>query len=179
MPTTIALLRGINVGGKSIKMAALREIISTLGFTNPRTLLQSGNAVFESETQDPAQIAAQLEHGIKEHLGLDVRVMIRSPRELDAIIAGNPFPDQAEADPSHLLVTFLADAPGEAAVAALKSGYSGPESIAISGREAYLYYPAGVGHSKLTNVYIEKQLGTAGTARNWNTVLKLRALVSG
>ena len=83
---------------------------------------------------------------------------------------------EAERDPARLLVVFLKDAPGAAHVKALAEAIAGPEVVRARGRHAYIFYPAGIGRSSLTHALIEKRLGTHGTGRNWNTVLKLAAL---
>jgi uncharacterized protein (DUF1697 family) len=92
------------------------------------------------------------------------------------VVAGNPFPDEAERDPGHLVVMFLKTAPRAKAVQALQAAIEGPESVRAAGKHLYVAYPAGIGRSKLTNTLIEKKLGVRGTGRNWNTVLKRAAL---
>lgn len=99
--------------------------------------------------------------------------MLRTAVEWDAIVARNPFAHAAERDPAHLLLMALKDAPAAAAIRALCRGYSGSETIHIAGRDAYLMYPEGIGHSKLGNTLIERMLGVAGTGRKRNAVLKL------
>ncbi len=111
-----------------------------------------------------------------ERFDLRIDILIRSAAEWAAVIAVNPFPDEAERDPSHLLVTFLKTAPEAAAVDALRAAVSGPEVVRADGRQLYVVYPAGIGRSKLTHASIESKLRTRGTSRNWNTVLKLDAL---
>ena len=102
--------------------------------------------------------------------------LVRTAQEWRAIIAGNPFPDEAQSDPGHLVVMCLKTAPAKAAVQDLAAAIRGRELIRAVGRELYLVYPAGIGLSKLTGALIERKLNTRGTARNWNTVLKLAAL---
>jgi uncharacterized protein (DUF1697 family) len=173
----IALLRAVNVGGRSVAMAELRTMLAELGCGNPRTLLQSGNAVFALKLRtSPAAVEAKLEAEALRRFGMTVAFMLRSAAEWDAIIARNPFPAAAKNDPAHLLLMALKGAPSAAAIKALRDGYNGPETIHVSGHDAYLIYPEGIGRSKLTNALIERRLGVAGTARNWNTVLKLAAL---
>jgi len=175
----IALLRAVNVGGRSVAMAELRAMLAELGCGNPRTLLQSGNAVFLFKGRtSPAAFEAKLEAQAQRRFGMPVAFMLRSADEWDAIIARNPFPDAVRSDPAHLLLMALKGAPTAAAIKALSDGYNGPETIHVAGRDAYLIYPEGIGRSKLTNALIERKLGVAGTARNWNTVLKLAALAS-
>jgi len=180
MPVHIALLRAVNVGGRSLAMADLRTMLVELGCANPRTLLQSGNAVFGLKARPAsAGLENKLEAEAQRRFGMSIAFMLRTAAEWDAIIACNPFRDAARNDPGHLLLMALKGAPDAASVKALCAGYAGPESIHVAGRDAYLVYPDGVGRSKLTNALIERKLGVAGTARNWNTVLKLARLVAG
>jgi uncharacterized protein (DUF1697 family) len=167
MTTYIALLRGVNVGGNTmISMADLRERAARLGLQEPRTLLQSGNLVFRS-----GKSPAQLEKLLEKELG--VAVFVRTAAEWKAVVAANPFPDEAKSDPGRLVVLCLKDARDAADLA---PAIAGPEVARGKGRAIYLYYPDGQGRSKLTNAVIERKLGTSGTARNWNTTLKLAAL---
>jgi uncharacterized protein (DUF1697 family) len=175
--TQIALLRGINVGGhKPVAMADLRALLAGLGFGEPRTLLQSGNLVFRGDAPSDVALERLLEAEVERRLGLATQILVRSAEEWDALIAANPFPDAAEHDPGHLLLMPLKAAPAEQAVDALRAASTGPELIRVAGKQAYLVYPEGIGRSKLTNALIERTLGTRGTGRNWNTVLKLAAL---
>jgi uncharacterized protein (DUF1697 family) len=98
-------------------------------------------------------------------------VVIRRAAELKRIVAKNPFGEMAKRDPSHLVVMALDGKPKAGAKAALAEAYSGPEQIAIAREDVYITYPNGIGPSKLTNALLEKHLGVAGTARNWNTVV--------
>jgi uncharacterized protein (DUF1697 family) len=102
--------------------------------------------------------------------------MVRTAKEWKTIVARNPFLEQAARDPSHLVVMFFKDAPKASDVAALRAVITGPEIVHADGRQAYITYPDGIGDSRLTNTLIERKLGVRGTARNWNTVLKLEAL---
>jgi uncharacterized protein (DUF1697 family) len=177
MPTYIALLRAVNLAGRNkVSMSDLRALLDKLGMHNPRTLLQSGNLIFQTDAAATAELEHQLEDATEHHIGLRTDFLVRRAEEWSSIIAANPFPDYAERDPSHLLVNCLKVPPGPEAVAALEAAVPGREEVLVKGREAYTYYPDGVGRSKLTNALIEKKLGTRGTARNWNTVLKLGAL---
>ncbi|HSL69150.1 MAG TPA: DUF1697 domain-containing protein [Longimicrobiales bacterium] len=174
----IGLLRAVNLAGiNKVGMADLRELLSGLGFQNVRTLLQSGNVVFENNGGSSAQVEAQLEKAIARTLGVSTTVFIRSAAEWQSIIANNPFVREARDDPGHLLVMCLKREPDDAQATALKKAIVGREVAQVKGRQAYIVYPDGIGRSKLTNAIIEKALGTRGTARNWNTVLKLSALV--
>jgi uncharacterized protein (DUF1697 family) len=179
MTTYIALLRGINVGGnKLVSMAELRALAETLGLEEPRTLLQSGNLVFRGKKQAATALERTLERAVAAELGVACDFVVRTAAEWDAIIAANPFPEAATRDPSHLVVMCLKGAPSGAQAAALRAVIRGREVGAVDGRQAYLVYPDGIGTSKLTNTVIESKLGVRGTARNWNTVLKLKALAA-
>jgi uncharacterized protein (DUF1697 family) len=105
-------------------------------------------------------------------------VFVRSAAEWDAVISANPFPEEAEADPSHLVVVVLKDAPSATAVKTLQAGIKGREVVRAHERQLYIVYPDGMGTSKLTSSVIERVLATRGTARNWNTTLKLAALAA-
>jgi len=178
MPLHVALLRGINVGGHNkIAMADLRKLADSLGLKSPQTLLQSGNLVFDGGRKSPSALEKLLEGETDKRLGVAVDYMVRSADEWRAIIAANPFPKEAKSDPAHLVVMCMKSAPKPADVKALQAAIKGPEVVKGIGRELYAWYPAGIGTSKLTNAIIEKNLGTRGTARNWNTVLKLAAML--
>jgi uncharacterized protein (DUF1697 family) len=178
--THLALLRAVNLAGHNkVGMADLRALLVGLGFADARTVLQSGNVVFSGGTRAPGQLERLLEDAARERLGLDTAFFVRTAKEWRAVVAGNPFPAEAKTDPAHLVVVFLKDAPAARAVAALQRAIVGREVVQARGRQAYAVYPDGIGRSRLTSAVIEKHLGTAGTARNWNTVLKLAALTGG
>ena len=176
MAIHIALLRAVNVGGRSLKMGDLVGFARDLGLDNPRTLLQSGNLVFESPVRGDAALEKQLEAEAEKRFGFQIDFMVRSAAEWRALIMANPFPRAAHDDPSHLLAMPLKAAPADGALEGLRRAITGPEQAEIVARDAYLIYPAGIGGSKLTITVIEKTLGVRGTARNWNTVRKLAGM---
>ena len=179
MATYIALLRAVNVAGRnSIAMSDLKELLGRLGFAEPRTLLQSGNAVFQGAKRSTTALEKLLEAETERRLRVKTEYFVRTPEEWERIIAGNPFAESARDDPSHLLVMPLKAQPSAEGVRALREAITGSEVVEVVGPAAYLVYPDGIGRSRLTSSLIERKLGTSGTARNWNTVLKLRALVS-
>ena len=114
---------------------------------------------FEAISSTPAEIEQKLEGGCTKHLKVTTEFFVRTVKELEAVIASNPFPQEAEQDPGHLLVLFLKDAPTRASVTALQSAIVGRETVKAVGRQAYFVYPDGVGNSKLTINVIEKKLG--------------------
>lgn len=177
MTVLVALLKGVNVGGyRTVAMADLREFCAGLGFTDVRTLLQSGNVVFGSKGGKPAAVEKRLESEAQARLGLRIDFFVRTAGQWEEIVARNPFQEEAERDPGRLLVMCLKDAPETEAFESLRAAIRGRERVRVLGREAYLVYPDGIGRSRLTNAVIEKHLGTSGTARNWNTVRKLGGL---
>ena len=176
MTSHIALLRGVNVGGhKLVAMADLRDLATGLGLAEVRTLLQSGNLIFQCAGRTPPQLEALLETAAAKRLALQTCFFVRTASEWAAVIAGNPFGAEAVRDPGHLVVMCLKRAPDGGAVRALQAAISGPERVRADGPHLYIHYPDGIGRSRLTNALIERVLGTRGTARNWNTVLKLGA----
>jgi uncharacterized protein (DUF1697 family) len=177
MLVQIALLRGINLAGhKPVNMADLRNFVTELGFAEARSLLQSGNLVFRNEGPTGAELERLLEAEAAKRLNLNTDFFVRTAEEWKRIIAQNPFAEQAERDPSHLLVMFLKNRHSAKNLEALQAAIEGPEIVRAVGRAAYIIYPNGIGKSRLTNAVIESKLVTRSTGRNWNTVLKLAAL---
>jgi uncharacterized protein (DUF1697 family) len=175
MTPQIALLRAVNVGGIKVSMADLKALLVDLGFEDVRTLLNSGNIVFRGKTTG-ADLEKLLETEFAKRAGRPTEFFVRTAEEWNSIVDRNPMTDEARRDPGHLLVVVLKRAPTNRQVDALRGAIVGPEVVEADGRQAYIYYPAGVGQSKLTAKLIEKQLGSPGTGRNWNTVLKLAAM---
>ena len=177
MTTHIALLRGINVGGhKKVAMSDLRRFLAELGFDDVQSLLQTGNLVFRGNARTTGGLERLLEVEAEKRLDLRTAFLVRDGKDWEAVISHNPFPNEAKNDPSHLVVTFLKDAPQASVLKALRAASKGPEILRAQGRQLYIVYPAGIARSRLTNKLIEDTLGARGTGRNWNTVLKLGAL---
>jgi uncharacterized protein (DUF1697 family) len=177
MLTHIALLRGINFGGRNkVAMADLKALMVKLGFKDAKSLLQSGNLVFSSDKHTSEELEQLLEKETTKRLKVSPDYLVRSADEWRQIVARNPFPKEAVDDPSHLVVMCLKAAPTDGDVDALRAAIKGPEVVQADGRQLYAVYPAGIGDSKLTNTVIESRLKTRGSARNWNTALKLLAL---
>lgn len=180
MPTYIALLRGVNVGGNTLKMERIREIWSDLGFKNVRTYVQSGNVVFEAKGP-PSTWSRRIEQALVPEARLPVTVVIRTAAELAKVIAGNPFLKQKDIDRSKLHVTFLSgadlsSAATKDAVKKLGAIDAGADEFRILGNEVYLHCPNGYGNTKLSNNRLEKVLLLKATTRNWNTVNKLHEM---
>ena len=175
MPTFVVLLRGVNVGkAKRVPMADFRALLSGLGYTRVTTLLNSGNAVFHATPGTTARHAADIAAAISAQLGVDVPVIVKSARELTAIIAENPIAVDAP-EHSRFLVAFVPDAKALRGLAGLESLVVPPERFVVGGNAAYLLCPAGILKSKAWEALLGK-VGRSATSRNWATVLKLQAL---
>jgi uncharacterized protein (DUF1697 family) len=179
MATFVALLRGINVGpNKRIAMADLRDLLGGLGLTDVRTLLQSGNAVFATRATKPERLARRIEEAIDGQFGLDVRCLVRSSDDLQAVIEGNPLGDVAT-DGSKLMALFLSAAPDPKLVKAHDPRSLAPDEIGLGDRVIYQWCPDGVLAAPPAGEFAEKYLAVTVTGRNWNTVTKLGALMEG
>jgi uncharacterized protein (DUF1697 family) len=170
MPVLISMLRGVNLGAHNrIKMEALRALYESLQLEDPRTYVQSGNVIFRTQEKNTAKLATKIQDAIEKAFQCRPEVILRTTDEFRRAIAQTPFPKRRNLEPGKILVTFLAGAPAEAqaALAGLKSY---PEELHLIGRELYIYFPNGVGKSKLPWSSVEKLLKVTGTARNWNSV---------
>jgi uncharacterized protein (DUF1697 family) len=165
----LALLRGINVGGKAIlPMKDLAAIFAAAGATAVQTYLQSGNVVFDAA--DPEAVAARVTVEIAARFAYPGRVVLRSAAELAAAYRSNPF-DGAPIET--LPVYFLADEPTPEAVQSLDPNRSPGDTFVVRGRDIFLHLSNGMARTKLTNAYFDSKLQTVSTARNWKTVAKL------
>jgi len=177
MTTYVALLRGVNVGGRNaLPMADLRRIAEGCGHRDARTYIQSGNLVFTSDEADAAAIARGLHDAILAEAGVDSPVALRTRGDLERVAAANPFL-AAAADVAHLHVTFLLEPPAPAALGGLDLAAYRPEQAAIAGSELYLHLPAGMGRSRLATD-LARRRDLAGTTRNWRTVTTLLAMAA-
>lgn len=177
MKRYIALLRGINVGkAKRVAMADLRALMAALGFTGVRTLLNSGNAVFDARGGTAAGHAKRLRAAILAQTGVDCEVVVKTAADLAAAIAEHPLRRHAD-DDARLLVMFTQDAAALAELAPLASGDWAPEAFAVGTHAAWLWCANGVIESRVAKA-VGKVLRDRGTARNWATVEKLQALAA-
>jgi uncharacterized protein (DUF1697 family) len=169
-----ALLRGVNVGGKRVPMAELRTLMEGLGLGAVRTYLQSGNAVFTSDTGNEETLAADLERALERHFGFPVACLVRTGDYLKAVMDACPFP--AESLTGRQLHATYFSAPVDAArFAALDPGAFLPEEFRLGDRVLYLHVPNGLGRSPLAEALARPAItkGLIVTSRNWNTVTKL------
>lgn len=179
MPTYLALLRGVNVSGqKKLPMARLRGMLAALGFSDVTTYIQSGNVVFGSETVATGDLRRSIETAISGEFGLEVPVVIRASSELAAAIAANPY-IAADADPARLAIAFLAEPPTPERAVGLDASAHLPDECTLVGEEVHLHCPSGFGRTRLTNAFVERQLGVTATTRNWRTVNRLLELAPG
>jgi uncharacterized protein (DUF1697 family) len=171
MPVYIALLRGVNVGAHNpMKMSRLQQLCAGLGFEQVKTNIQSGNVVFKAAKRSAADLSGSLEKAILRDFGFSVPVFTKSSVEMERVIQDNPLAKMKGIDSSKLHVSFLAEAPEQAAVKKLAGFAAGREHLNCAGCELYLYCPDGYGNSKLANMNVERVLKVAATTRNWKTV---------
>ncbi len=174
MPSTyLALLRGINVGGRNkLPMQELVQLFVEVGCSDVRSYIQSGNVIFNADSALAETIPARISRAIAEYSGYEIPVVLRTIEQLRNAIRSNPFLDAgAAADALHIL--FLAGSPERHRVDSLDPNRSRPDAFAVRGQEIYLYLPNGVARTKLTNDYFDSKLSTMSTGRNWRTVNKL------
>jgi uncharacterized protein (DUF1697 family) len=175
MTRYIALLRGINVGGNNmVRMADLRALLSKMGFEDVQTLLQSGNVVFTGPKKSPAALERELEAALEKGMKVKVDFHVRTADEWRAVIDANPFAAEAKKDPARFVVTCYKSPLDPAKVKAAQAAITGREKLRADGRHLYMTFPDGQGNSKAA-IVVGRVLGM-GTARNWNTVLKLAAV---
>jgi uncharacterized protein (DUF1697 family) len=171
----LALLRGINVGGKnSLPMKDLARMFEQAGGAKIRTYIQSGNVIFDGPKG--ANVGEAVARSIEKKFGYRIPVILRTLPELHETIRENPFLS-AGIDLKWLHVYFLAGRPSTECCASLDAKRSAPDAFEVRGREIYLHMPNGMGRTKLTNAYFDSKLSTISTARNWATVLKLAELM--
>lgn len=174
----VALLKGINLASRRrVAMADLRELVQELGYEDVATHLQSGNVVLTS-SERPERVARRMRAAIADRLGMDVEVVVRTGAQMAAVVDGNPFGDEAS-DGARLLVLFLSAEPDAALARGLDDEDVGGDRIRARGREIYVWCPDGVRNSPALAAVERRRLGVTATARNWNTVLKLREMAGG
>jgi uncharacterized protein (DUF1697 family) len=175
MATHLALLRGINVGrAKRVAMADLRETVAGLGYTNVRTLLNSGNVVFDGPRGATPPSAVAIRAAVAERTGVTSDVVVLSADDLATVVSENPF-DAVVTDPSRYLVAFPAAAADLAKASGLVTGEWAPDRLALGTRAAYLWCARGVLDSRMLKAF-GRLMGDAFTTRNWATVIKLHTM---
>lgn len=176
MARHVALLRGVNVGGKNrLPMKTLSAVFTSLGATAVETFIQSGNVVFDAKPALAKKLPALAEAALLRDAGVSSPVVLLSADELSRAVETNPF---AGEDPSLLSITFLRDAPSEARIATLDPNRSPPDRFAVAGRFLFLCTPTGLAKTKITSAWVDARLGTIGTNRNLRTVRSLLDLAT-
>jgi uncharacterized protein (DUF1697 family) len=169
-----AMLRGINLGKRQLKSAELKAVAEGLGYADVKTLLASGNVVFTADEKDAAALEQELHDALARQTGLKSEIFVRSPEEMTAVVRANPFPEATSERPSFVVVVFHRAPVDEAAIASVAERHDGPERMHAAGRELYIDFPDGQGRSTLHPAMGKARLDPVNTARNWNTVLKIR-----
>ena len=178
MTKRIALLRGINVGGRNkVPMAALRDLCAGLGWGAVETFIQSGNLVFDAPGA-AAVLEAALEGALAKRFGFTPAVIVRTAPAWAAILAANPFPAESEAEPNRVLLGLAKHALAKDAAAAIEAKGAAGERVREAGGALWFHYPEGAGQSKITAASIDKAAGSPVTARNWRTALALRDMAA-
>jgi uncharacterized protein (DUF1697 family) len=180
MPTYIVLLRAVNVGGTGkLPMADFRKMLADLGYRNIETYIQSGNAVFDAPGPAP-RVARVIAAALEKQMGVPAGVLIRTHEDLQRVIAANPFAAEAAVDGARVHAVFLSAAPAASAAAGLErivtQSPQRNDRYHVAGDTLYLHLPDGAAETKFTARSVDRILGGTGTARNWNTVLKLHAM---
>ncbi|WP_346859458.1 DUF1697 domain-containing protein [uncultured Draconibacterium sp.] len=180
MGKKVAILRGINVGGKrKILMADLKDLFADAGFTNCSTYIQSGNVLFTAANDlSETEISKKISAAILAKYGFDVPVIVRSANELKAAIKNNPFYTGDEAELNQLHLTFLNTAPEQKAIKTAESVDSGEDKFVVANCDIYVFCQGKYHQSKLSNTFFENKLKVTATTRNWKTVLKLCELAN-
>jgi uncharacterized protein (DUF1697 family) len=171
----IAFLRAINVGGRFVKMDVLRQQFESLGFSQVRTYIQSGNVVFATTAADPVHLEQTIEQQLRQALGFEVSTLIRTPAEMVEIAAYQPFPEAKFTDKSTLYISFLKEEPRPDRLEKLDGFNSAIDQFHAHGRQVYWLMHKHQGQSKFTNSKLEKVLGVPATRRNSSTVHKIVA----
>jgi uncharacterized protein (DUF1697 family) len=176
---SIALLRGINVGGRNrLPMKDLREIFREIGCEDVRTYIQSGNVVYRPSAPVADSVSTAVSEALVDRFEIQVPVVVRTASELDRIVKANPFLESTP-DTHPLHVGFLLERPDPDRVENLDPDRSPPDEFVVAGAEVYLRLPNGVGRSKLTSRYFDTRLRTTITIRNWRTVVTLLDMARG
>jgi uncharacterized protein (DUF1697 family) len=178
MTVFVALLRGVNVGGRTkLAMADLRAAAEGCGFTDVRTYVQSGNVVFAAPGRpSAADVGTALRAAIAGSTAVDPEVVVRSAAQMARVVEANPFADRGATD-TQLHVVFLADGARPAAAGDIDVERYAPEELAVVGHEVYLHLPGGMGRSKLA-ADLAKRRDAVGTARNWRSVTTLARMAA-
>jgi len=172
-----AFLKGVNVGGKNrLSMAELREAMERHGFSAPKTYINSGNILF-FHNAEKSEVKKELQDMIEQAFGLTIEVVVKTKEEINDTLQGDPFDTTTETEPAKKMVMMLTSKVDPERFASIEADDKIIEKTYERGDLLYIYYRNGAGRSKLTIDYVEKVLGTSCTARNWNTLLKMKEIL--
>ena len=176
MPRYIALLRAINVGGHNVKMAHLRDLFESLGFSDVETFIASGNVIFDSETEDTESLERKIEDHLRGSLGYEVATFVRSASELADVSRHQPFaPSDLDAEGTSLYIAFLHAAPSVEAEQKLTTYRTEVDDFRVHGRKVYWMCRKKISESSFSGALLEKVLRMPATMRNATTVKRLAA----
>ncbi len=178
LQSMVAMLRGVNVGGKNkVKMAALCEALEASGLNNIRTYIQSGNLVFEPNGRSSLELVTEIQATLQSRFGLEVPVIVRSSKQFIQMIENNPWRHDSVIDPKQLHVTFLERKPASALISKLEHLTGSDDQFRLVKSSLYLHLPNGYSRTKLNNGFFESKLGMSCTTRNWKTCLALQQML--
>ena len=177
MTRKVALLRAVNVGGRKLPMAALRDLCEELGWSDVATYIQSGNVLFSEAGKAEANESA-LERAIDKKFGIEVPVIVRTAAQWTRLAAGNPFPDAARDEPNRIHLLLSKRPPRSDAAEGLSERARAGETVRAVRDALWIHYPAGAGTSKITPALIDRACGSPATGRNFRTVLKLQEMLA-
>jgi uncharacterized protein (DUF1697 family) len=169
----VALLRGVNVGGRTLAMSLLRTMCADLGYEDVTTYIQSGNVVLRSPVTHAGGIAGELAGAIRDRASMEVAVIVLGGRRLRSVLDANPFADRAEE--GRLYVTFLSGAPDAAEI---MPDAGSPDEFVPGDGVVYVWCAGGYGRTVLNNQFFERRLGVLATTRNWRTVSRLAEMAA-
>lgn len=172
----VALLRAVNVGGRTLPMADLRALCAEIGWTDVATYIQSGNVVFSALGSAPAHEQA-LEQAIVKRFSMEVPVMVRSAAQWRSLAETTPFREVAEEAPARLMLLLSKKPPAAGSDKAIQAKAAAGEQVRRAGDSLWIHYPEGAGTSKLTPSLIDRAIGSPATARNYRTVLKIEEML--
>jgi uncharacterized protein (DUF1697 family) len=166
-----AFIRGINVGGITLKMADLKAILTGIEFKNVTTYIQSGNVIFDSNEIDKSLLERKIREAIKRKSRIEVAIFVKTKEQIQSLVSNNPF--EKNMDEKRIYVTMLSKAPVGEKVGKIEAVNGANEKFILKKDVIYSYYGNGYGKSKYTNNYFEKVLDVSATTRNWTTINKI------
>jgi uncharacterized protein (DUF1697 family) len=173
----LALLKGVNVGARNkVPMADLRSLLAVRGFSDVKSLLQSGNVVLDCPAEKLPDLAAEIEDLLRDRFSVSTRVVVRDSLAVAEVMASDPL-ISTMTDPARHLIGFASDVPARDRVEPLNGADYGSDLLRIEGKHVYMWCPAGISASPFFKMDFDRLLGVSVTSRNWRTVTKLSELL--